>query len=97
MGLYDAGLRTLLLDASGGFTLEDRCTGAVLATGEYRAAGDRVMLTSTGAAPIVLGRDRDRLIQPGWAAFAPLASEPSRRVEPESDLIENAGKGAGEE
>ncbi|WP_437609832.1 hypothetical protein WMF20_00890 [Sorangium sp. So ce834] len=97
VGLYAAGLRTLLLDASGGFTIEDRCTGAVIATGAYSAAGDRVMLRSPGAAPIVLGRDRERLLHPDLAEFAPLAPEPSRRVEPESELIERAGADAGEE
>ncbi|XXX77369.1 hypothetical protein WMF30_01165 [Sorangium sp. So ce134] len=97
VGLYAAELRTLLLDASGGFTIEDRCTGAVLATGTYSAAGDRVMLRSPGAAPIVLGRDRERLLHPDWAELAPLAPEPSRRAEPESELIGNAGARAGEE
>ncbi|WP_437279104.1 hypothetical protein WME90_00685 [Sorangium sp. So ce375] len=92
VGLYAAGLRTLLLDASGGFTLEDRCTGEVLATGEYSAAGDRVVLRSAGAAPIVLGRDRDRLLQPGLAAFAPLTPEPSGRGESESELLGNGGE-----
>ncbi|KYF97255.1 hypothetical protein BE20_39300 [Sorangium cellulosum] len=97
VGLYAAGLRTLLLDASGGFTIEDRCTGAVIAAGEYAAAGDRVTLRSRGAAPIVLGRDRERLLHPDWAEFAPLAPEPSRRAEPESELIDDAGAVAGEE
>ncbi|WP_437335349.1 hypothetical protein [Sorangium sp. So ce394] len=97
VGLYAAGLRTLLLDASGGFTIEDGCTGAVIATGEYSAAGDRVTLRSRGAAPIVLGRDRERLLHPDWAEFAPLAPEPPRRAEPESELIDDAGAVAGEE
>ncbi|WP_148313208.1 hypothetical protein [Sorangium cellulosum] len=97
VGLYAAGPRALLLDASGGFTIEDRCTGAVIATGEYAAAGDRVTLRSRGAAPVVLGRDRERLLHPDWAEFAPLAPEPSRRAEPESESIEDAGAGAGEE
>ncbi|WP_437590218.1 hypothetical protein [Sorangium sp. So ce1000] len=92
VGLYAAGPRTLLLDASGGFTLEDRCTGEVVASGAYSAAGDRVVLRSVGAAPIVLGRHQDRLTQPGWAAFAPLAPEPSGRGEPESALLGNGGE-----
>lgn len=92
VGLYAAGLRTLLLDASGGFTLEDRCTGEVVATGQYSAAGDRVMLRSAGAASIVLDRDRDRLVQPGGSAFAPLAPEPSGRGETESELLGNGGE-----
>ncbi|WP_437967921.1 hypothetical protein WMF04_00870 [Sorangium sp. So ce260] len=97
VGLYAAGTRTLLLDASGGFTIEDGCTGEVLATGTYAAAAERVMLRAAGAAPIVLGRDQERLVHPEWAGFAPLAPEPSRRAAPESELIESAGKRAGEE
>ncbi|WP_437676716.1 hypothetical protein [Sorangium sp. So ce131] len=97
VGLYTAELRTLLLDASGGFTIEDRCTGEVLATGKYSAAGDHVTLRAAEGAPIVLGRDEDKLVHPGWADFAPLAPEPSPRGEPESELFGNGGKRAGEE
>lgn len=78
VGLYVAELRTLLLDASGGFTFEDRCSGQVLATGRYFAVDDRVVLKSTEQAPIVLGLDRGRLIHPGGAEFALLEPEPPK-------------------
>ncbi|MGK3968469.1 hypothetical protein WMF01_48760 [Sorangium sp. So ce1667] len=97
VGLYAAELQTLLLDASGGFTLEDRCTGEVLATGKYLAVADRVVLRSTVGEPIVLGRDREKLFHPGWADFAPLAPEPARRGVSGSVTTEEAGQRAGEE
>ncbi|WP_438041250.1 hypothetical protein [Sorangium sp. So ce128] len=64
----------------------------MVATGEYSAAGDRVMLRSAGAAPIVLGRHQDGLVRPGWEAFAPLTIEPSGRGEAESELLGNGGE-----
>ncbi|WP_437755611.1 hypothetical protein [Sorangium sp. So ce1389] len=97
VGLYAAELQTLLLDASGGFTLEDRCTGAVLATGKYLAVADRVVLRSAVGEPIVLGRDREKLFHPGWADFAPLAPEPARRGASGHETTEEAGQRAGEE
>ncbi|WP_437927214.1 hypothetical protein WMF37_50710 [Sorangium sp. So ce291] len=97
VGLYAAELQTLLLDASGGFTLEDRCTGEVLATGKYLAVADRVVLRSAVGEPIVLGRDREKLFHPGWADFAPLAPEPARRGASGHETTEEAGQRAGEE
>ncbi|WP_437655824.1 hypothetical protein [Sorangium sp. So ce1182] len=97
VGLYAAELQTLLLDASGGFTLEDRCTGEVLATGTYLAVADRVVLRSTVGEPIVLGRDREKLFHPGWADFAPLAPEPAWRGVSGNETTEEAGHRAGEE
>ncbi|WP_438026026.1 hypothetical protein [Sorangium sp. So ce233] len=95
VGLYAEERRTLLLDASGAFTLEDRCTGEVLATGKYVAVEEGVVLRSTGAAPMVLRRDQDRLVHPGWAAFAPLAPElpePPGRGESGRELTDDTGE-----
>jgi hypothetical protein len=75
VGVYAAGNKALWLDAAGGFSLEDRCTGEVVRAGRFFAVDDRVVLQSAGNAPMVLGRDRDRLILPGSADFAPLLPE----------------------
>lgn len=79
VGLYQAGTRSLLLDASGGFTLEDRCTGEAIAAGRYYAIEGRVALAaSPGSAPIVMAREGDTLLHPGGAVFAPLEIEPPK-------------------
>lgn len=75
VGLYEAGTRSLLLDASGGFTLEDRCTGEAIAEGRYYAIQGRVALAGAGSAPIVMAREGDTLVHPGGAVFAPLVIE----------------------
>jgi len=75
VGVYTSATRMLWLDAAGGFSMEDRCSGEVLGAGLFFAVDDRVVLQSGERAPVVLGRDRDRLIEPGGAELAPLLPE----------------------
>ena len=85
VGFYATGIRSLLLDASGGFVLSDRCTGEVVETGRFYATGDRVVLQSGSTAPMVLGRSRDTLLHPGGATFAPLLPESPQRAQQDSE------------
>jgi hypothetical protein len=77
VGLYGGGLVSLLLDASGGFTQWDRCTGAVTLEGRYHlvGGGDRVLLQPTAGAPIALARRGEALTHAGGAVLAPAFSE----------------------
>ena len=71
VGVYTSGQRALFLDASGGFSLEDACSGDVLGRGRFRTDGDHVVLDSD-AAPMVLAWDAGELRDPGGGRFAPL-------------------------
>lgn len=75
VGVYAAGVRMLWLDAAGGYSLEDRCTGEVLGAGRFFAVEDRVVLQPGRGALVVLARDQDRLVHPGGAEYAPLLPE----------------------
>ena len=75
VGLYAAGLTALWLDAAGGYSMEDRCTGEVVGAGRFYAVQDRVVLQPSRGALIVLGRLQDRLVHPGGAEYVPLLPE----------------------
>ena len=75
VGIYTAGLTTLWLDAAGGYSMENRCSGEVVGSGRFYAVQDRVVLQPSRGALIVLGRVQDRLIHPGGAEYVPLLPE----------------------
>jgi hypothetical protein len=76
VGVYTSGQRALFLDASGGFSLEDACSGDVLGHGRFRTEDDHVVLDSD-AAPMVLAWDAGELRDPGGGRFAPLVDAAS--------------------
>jgi hypothetical protein len=74
VGVFTSDKGALILDAAGGFTLEDACSGDLLGRGRYRVSGDRVVLESESA-PMVLEREGGVLLDPSGVRFAPLVIE----------------------
>jgi hypothetical protein len=71
VGVYVSGFNALILDASGGFSLESACDGSVLQRGRYRADGARLVLESE-AAPMVFSLENGRLSDDGGTLFEQL-------------------------
>lgn len=81
VGVYTSAASTLLLDASGRYSLTDRCTGKTAREGHYYVSGGRVVLQSKGEPPIAYAADIDTLMppsgdrlrafEPSWALAAP--------------------------
>lgn len=79
VGAYAAGDRILWLDAAGGFSLEDRCTGEVERAGRYYAASDGVVLRAGAEPAIALERSPRGLVLPNGEKLALLGLEPEAK------------------
>jgi hypothetical protein len=73
VGVYASGQSALVLDADGGFSLEDACSGDVVGRGRFRTEGDRIVLSGE-AMTTVYTWEGGALRDAGGARFAPLTA-----------------------
>lgn len=71
VGVYTAGTDALVLDADGGFTIEDACSGDPIERGRYQTDGDVVTLQVPGS-PRVLLWENGGLRDPSRLRYEPL-------------------------
>jgi hypothetical protein len=82
VGVYMSEGNALILDAAGGFELDDACSGELVGHGRYHTDGDRVVLDGE-AASTVLALEAGALRDPEGGRFAPLIPpEEAGAVEP---------------
>jgi hypothetical protein len=90
VGLYTSDSMVLVLDASGGFSIEDDCSGAVRMKGRYGVdVGDQVELRTGGPGAIPLDRSGDDLVL-GGVRFTPLKDDEPAKP---GDHAGSAGEG----
>ncbi|APR75373.1 Hypothetical protein A7982_00719 [Minicystis rosea] len=71
VGVYRAGPSAIVLDAEGGYTMEDACSGNVTLRGRYRTEGERVMLESDSLS-LPFTWEGGSLLDAGGMRYAPL-------------------------
>jgi hypothetical protein len=88
VGIYTGEGSVLILDAAGGFELDDPCSGDVLGAGRYRTDGERVVLDRAGTSR-VLSLEGGALFDPEGARLTPLippvVEEAPRALDPEGE------------
>lgn len=81
VGVYTAGNDAIILDADGGFTLEDACSGDPIDRGRYHTEGDRIVLGVSRSERVLIW-DSGGLRDPAGVRFAPLMPpEPKAALE----------------